>query len=89
MWDRPSVKGLSVPRLIDHVPDLLDAIADTGEARLEDPRARLGPETAGRHAIERRMEGLDLAQVVVELAVLRDCVLLIWDREPPARKSGS
>lgn len=79
--DRPSVRGLSVPRLIDHIPELLDAIADTGEARLDDPRARLSPESAGRHAIERLMEGLDLAQVVVELAVLRDCVLLIWDRE--------
>jgi signal transduction histidine kinase len=79
--DRPASNGLSLEALIDHIPDLLDAIADTGEAHLADKTSRLDTETAERHALERLEEGLDLSQVVVELAVLRDCILQIWDRE--------
>lgn len=79
--DRPASQGLSLTALIDHMPDLLDAIAETGEAHFFDKRSRLDTETAERHALERLGEGLDLSQVVVELAVLRDCILQIWDRE--------
>src|SRR5688572_8955720 len=79
--DRPASQGLSVEALIDHIPDLLDAIADTGEAHLVDNRSRLDTETAERHALERLAEGLDLSQVVIELAVLRDCILQVWDEE--------
>jgi signal transduction histidine kinase/putative methionine-R-sulfoxide reductase with GAF domain len=79
--DRPAARGLSVESLLDHIPDLLDAIADTSEEHMEDPRARLSTDSAERHALERLTEGLDLAQVVVELAVLRDCILAVWDRE--------
>jgi signal transduction histidine kinase len=79
--DRPAARGLSAESLLDPIPDLLDAIADTGEAHVEDPRARLSTDSAERHALERLTEGLDLAQVVVELAVLRDCILAVWDRE--------
>jgi signal transduction histidine kinase len=79
--DRPANQGLSRQSLIDHIPDLLDAIAETGEAYRTDPRARIGPESAEQHAVSRLMEGLDLSQVVVELAVLRDCVLEVWDKE--------
>jgi signal transduction histidine kinase len=79
--DRPASQGLSPTALLDHMPDLLDAIADTGEAHLVDKSSRLDTETAERHALERLGEGLDLSQVVIELAVLRDCILQIWDRE--------
>jgi signal transduction histidine kinase len=79
--DRPSSQGLSLESLIDHIPDLLDAIADTGEAHVVDSTSRLDTETAERHALERLEEGLDLSQVVIELAVLRDCILQVWDRE--------
>lgn len=79
--DRPASQGLSPTALLDHMPDLLDAIADTGEAHLVDKRSRLDTETAERHALERLGEGLDLSQVVIELAVLRDCILQVWDRE--------
>jgi signal transduction histidine kinase len=79
--DRPASQGLSLETLIDHIPDLLDAIAETGEDYLVDKRARLDTETAERHALERLGEGLDLSQVVIELAVLRDCILQEWDRE--------
>ena len=79
--DRPANQGLSKKRLIDHIPELLDAIAETGEARIEDPRARLSPEAAEQHALTRLTEGMDLSQVVVELAVLRDCILQVWDAQ--------
>ena len=79
--DRPSSEGMSLETLIDHVPELLDAIAETGEAHLVDNRSRLDTETAERHALERLAEGLDLSQVVIELAVLRDCILQVWDEE--------
>jgi signal transduction histidine kinase len=79
--DRPSSQGLSVKALIDHIPLLLDAIAETGEANVVDETARIDTETAERHALERLSEGLDLSQVVVELAILRDCILQLWDRE--------
>ena len=79
--DRPSSEGMSLETLIDHIPDLLDAIAETGEAHRIDNRSRLATETAERHALERLSEGLDLSQVVVELAVLRDCILQEWDEE--------
>jgi PAS domain-containing protein len=79
--DRPASQGLSLDALIDHIPDLLDAIADTGEEHLADGSARLDTETAERHALERLAEGLDLSQVVIELAVLRDCILQVWDKE--------
>src|SRR5262245_59025511 len=79
--DRPASQGLSLEALVDHIPDLLDAIADTGEAHVVDHTSRLDTETAERHALERLEEGLDLSQVVVELAVLRDCILQTWDRE--------
>ena len=79
--DRPSSQGLTVQTLIDHIPDLLDDIAETGEAHVVDNRSRLDTATAERHALERLAEGLDLSQVVIELAVLRDCILQVWDRE--------
>jgi len=79
--DRPASDGLSLEMLIDHIPNLLDAIAETGEAHLRDSRARLDTATAEQHALTRLGEGLDLSQVVIELAVLRDCILEVWDQE--------
>ena len=79
--DRPTSQALSLEALIDHIPDLLDAIADTGEAYLIDSRSRLDTATAEQHALTRLGEGLDLSQVVIELAVLRDCILEVWDQE--------
>ena len=79
--DRPASQGLTLEVLIDHIPNLLDAIAETGEAHLVDSRSRLDTATAEQHALARLGEGLDLSQVVIELAVLRDCILEVWDQE--------
>jgi signal transduction histidine kinase len=79
--DRPASQGLSLEALIDHIPNLLDAIAETGEAHVADSRSRLDTATAEQHALTRLGEGLDLSQVVIELAVLRDCILEVWDQQ--------
>lgn len=79
--DRPETRALSRQQLIDHLPDLLEAIAETGEDWKTDPSARLTTESAERHALERLLEGLDLSHVVIELAVLRDSILAVWDEQ--------
>ncbi len=78
-WERavrlqPCAQGLSRPQLLDHMPELLERVANvvetlhTGEQRgLEDT-----PET---HALHRLDAGFELQEVVGEYALLRTCVL--------------
>lgn len=77
----PSARKLSRPALLDHVPDVLGGIEalarEIGAGRkAEPPRA-----TAARHALHRLDEGFDLAEVVLEYSVLRDCILRSWLRD--------
>jgi signal transduction histidine kinase len=78
-WERavrrlPYAQELSRPRLLDHLPDLLDRIATVVETShsgevltLEDV-----PEV---HALERLDSGFDLDEVAEEYALLRTCIL--------------
>ncbi|ATB28040.1 ATP-binding protein [Melittangium boletus] len=70
----PCTQGLSRPRLMDHLPDLLERIANVvdkvhtgGHGSLE----RM-PEV---HALERLDSGYDLDAVAEEYALLRACIL--------------
>jgi PAS domain S-box-containing protein len=70
----PYTQGLSRPRLLDHLPDLLERIADVvdtvhtgGHSSLD-----LMPEV---HALERLDSGYDLDEVAEEYALLRACIL--------------
>ncbi len=80
-WERcvrtmPAARELDRPTLIDHVPAVLERIADlAGE-----PGAGGRPpeDAAEHHAVHRLGEGLDLTQVVAELGVLRDCIVRLW-----------
>ncbi|MDC0712334.1 PAS domain-containing protein [Stigmatella sp. ncwal1] len=70
----PHAQGLSRPRLLDHLPDLLERIANVvetvhtgGTASLEDM-----PEL---HALDRLDSGYDLDEVAEEYALLRACIL--------------
>lgn len=70
----PHAQGLSQPRLLDHLPDLLERIANVvetvhtgGSASLDDM-----PEI---HALERLDSGYDLDEVAEEYALLRACIL--------------
>jgi PAS domain S-box-containing protein len=68
------LQDFSRPGFLDHLPRLLEHVADvvetvhTGEHRTLDG-------TAEEHALERLDVGLDLQQITQEYAVLRGCVL--------------
>jgi len=70
----PCAQGLSRPRLMEHLPDLLERIANAvekvhtgGQSSLEQM-----PEV---HALERLDSGYDLDAVAEEYALLRACIL--------------
>ena len=74
--------GLPEPALLDHVPPLLDRIADLadGLASGRTPvQAELGESQA--HALERLEQGVRLADVVREYGLLRDCMFRVVARE--------
>jgi PAS domain S-box-containing protein len=71
----PSTRKLEIAELLDHVPEVLERIAESvdelGSQHLSPPRA----ETAQLHALERFEQNFDLAAVVTELGMLRSCIL--------------
>jgi PAS domain S-box-containing protein len=78
-WERgartlPHARQLEHPRLVDHVPELLDRIAWLTEQEGQEPRAELGEHTSTQHAIARLEEGFDLDEVIDEFGVLREVV---------------
>lgn len=71
----PPASDLGHRALIDHLPLVLDDIADAAEAALEgdeSPPLRSDPD---RHAIERLHQGYELGHVVTEYSLLRDTIL--------------
>src|SRR5690348_16120199 len=75
-WERgvralPHAAQLDHPRLVDHIPELLDRIAWMTEARGRDPRPELGKRVSMQHAMSRLEEGFDLLEVIDEFGVLR------------------
>ncbi len=92
-WERavrqlPYARELSRPRLLDHLPDLLDRIAlvvetvrTGGEESLEEL-----PEV---HALERLDSGFDMDEVAGEYALLRGCVLQLYAEHVEEAGAGS
>jgi PAS domain S-box-containing protein len=70
----PHAQGLSRPRLLDHLPDLLERIANVVETVHTGGSASLD-EMPEIHALERLDSGYDLDEVAEEYAQLRACVL--------------
>ncbi len=84
----PPARRLSHEALIDHMPDLLHEIARVADQLGEDgPDAstNVSTDNAESHALSRLAEGFDLGIVVAELAMLRDCILDLWDDAPAPR----
>ncbi|WNG44926.1 PAS domain-containing protein [Archangium minus] len=92
-WERavrrlPYAQGLSRPRLLDHLPDLLERIAcvvetvHTGEHQTLEQM----PEV---HALERLDSGFDLDEVAEEYALLRACILQLYGEHVEAAGAAS
>jgi RsbT co-antagonist protein rsbRD N-terminal domain len=75
----PVAAAMSQPRLIDHPPELLRVLAGYTETAHTGKRPTLSdlPKT---HALDRLDVGFDLKQVSKEYALLRDCVLSMYER---------
>jgi PAS domain S-box-containing protein len=72
----PAAAALGSPALRDHVPEILDRIAEGVDAS-----TTALDEVAEDHAIARLTEGFDVATVTSELTELRDVVLERWQRD--------
>ena len=76
-WEHLARRGLAKaatldhPALLDHLPALLDAIAEATEREGAGQSADLSEDAPDVHVLHRLEEGYDLAQVVYEYALLR------------------
>ncbi len=76
----PVARDLDRPTLIDHIPMIIDRIADLADALGSGESPQLPGDLAEIHAVERLGEGFDLGQVVVEFCILRDCIVRLWQK---------
>jgi PAS domain S-box-containing protein len=81
-WERavrqlPCTRGLPYPRLVGHLPLLLDRVAEMVEA-LHLGEVREWGETPELHMLERLDLGFDLEEVSSEYAVLRASILRLY-----------
>jgi two-component system phosphate regulon sensor histidine kinase PhoR len=71
----PSAAGLSTPTLNDHIPSLLDELANafhqSNEASIPETLAHGTPPM---HGLQRLQEGFEIDEVVAEYNILRACV---------------
>jgi PAS domain S-box-containing protein len=85
----PIARNLSSVALVDHIPELLDEVADIAAELVSTSHGvRRTFETANEHALDRLAEGFDVATVVHELSLLRAAVLTVWSREGEQDLSG-
>ena len=78
----PAGHLLSEPALLDHIPKLLEALADALDAR-RDVRSALA-DLPDLHALDRLEEGYDVATAALELAALREVILEHWIAHAPS-----
>ncbi len=85
LWERatrtmPIARTLDRAALINDLPHLLDRVAELGD-ELDPGGARpLYEEASESHAIRGLTEGLDPAQLVIELGILRNSIARLWDQ---------
>ena len=75
-------------RLVDHLPSLLERIAQVADELARGGSPRVENHTATLHALERLEDGFDLGEVVAELSLLRDCILRALGPELPPGSAG-
>lgn len=78
----PSAAGLDVPTLNDHIPDLVDEIADAMELDSGETIVEAVLEgTPPAHGTQRLQDGFDIVEVSAEYNIMRACVHDFADRE--------
>ncbi len=82
-WERevrghPYSQGLSQPRLLNHLPHLLDRVSNVVETVHTDEHQTL-EEIPEVHALDRLEAGYDLEEVSHEYALLRGCILRLYE----------
>ncbi len=71
----PSAQGLDTPTLNDHIPDLLDELAQALERRSTQTIAEaLIEDSAQVHGMQRLKDAFDIEEVVAEYNILRGCI---------------
>jgi PAS domain S-box-containing protein len=78
---------MSRSQLLDHLPDLLDRIANVVET-VHTGEHRTLEEFPEVHALDRLDAGLDLEQVASEYALLRACILKLYSEHVGERNAG-
>jgi signal transduction histidine kinase len=76
----PIARDMTSVTLLDHIPALLDEIADIADELTIGAGKTSDLETARRHALDRLSDGFDAATIVSELSLLRDAVFAVWSR---------
>jgi signal transduction histidine kinase len=75
----PSGRDLESEALTNEIPDFLFHIARMAEELATGETPQLPTGIAELHAIARHGQGFDLAQVVTEFSILRDCITRLWE----------
>jgi signal transduction histidine kinase len=75
-WARTLSPAERLPheKLVDHIPRIVDRIAEMAEAMAAGQPVRPPQQESDLHALVRLEEGFDLADVVTEYAILRECI---------------
>ncbi len=75
----PRASELARPALIDHVPELLDALIGALEGGDDAALAHSNLVASNEHATQRLDQGYDLRDVVAEYGVLRKVIEQLWE----------
>ena len=86
---QPQAGALTGPELIDRIPELLDAVAAAAESPRPEGDALVSLSAAEQHGLDRLSQGVDLGEVVAELAILRDAVHQVRAEVGPPEGSHS
>ena len=71
----PAAQHLDTPTLNDHIPDVLEELADALKSYSDESIADAVLEgTSPRHGRQRLEDGFDIAEVVAEYNILRGCI---------------
>jgi len=76
----PAARPLSGKELLDHMPDVLAAIGDAAAKLFAGERHDIPLLAAHQHALDRLAEGFDVVSVIMELSILRECIVEQWWR---------